>query len=155
MSDQDTTILETTYDWAPRHSPAAYRYLLGERPKCGPNDQTAARLYLSRIQQAIAQGGWTTSERNNLYALRKKWRARAEGRDMRFVLVGNAQGWQSTDTLLKTRILAGVTSVAAAQEIKAKRDREREQVNARQAVRKAGQHSYHDMSYNEIRRAQR
>lgn len=71
---------------------AAYRYILGPTPKCLPSDHLTAKIYLTRIEQAVEQGGWTRSEWARLRALRAKWKARAGGRDPRFNLVGNKVG---------------------------------------------------------------
>lgn len=72
-----------------RELPAAYRHILGPTPKCLPSDHLTAKIYLSRIEQAIEQGGWTRSEGMRLRQLRGKWRARAQGQDPRFNLKGN------------------------------------------------------------------
>jgi hypothetical protein len=86
-----------------RPYPAAYRYLLGPSPSLLAGDTVGARsllagdtvgarAYLSRIEAAIEQGGWTRSEARRLRRLRDKWRARATGTDPRFKEVGNRRG---------------------------------------------------------------
>jgi hypothetical protein len=91
---------------------SAYRQLLGDTPKCGPDDRDTARQFLARIEQALDtyiqdEGGtfsdysdhwservspWTDAERRRLTRMRATWKARAEGRDIRFVHYGNRPG---------------------------------------------------------------
>lgn len=72
-----------------RDLPAAYRYLIGPTPKCLPSDRITARSYLTKIEHAIEVGGWTRSEWRRLHGLKNKWKARANGQDARFNLIGN------------------------------------------------------------------
>lgn len=51
-----------------------------------------AVLMIERITKLIDQGGWNASERTMLWLARKKWRARAEGRDARYRVVGTRRG---------------------------------------------------------------
>lgn len=67
---------------------ASYWSDLGDPPICEPGETTAARLFYRRILSVLDQGGWTGSERAALCVLAKRWLARAEGRDGRFMEVG-------------------------------------------------------------------
>lgn len=71
---------------------AAYYSLIGPPPNCGPGEVGAARVYLAKVLKAIELGGWTHSEYVGLKKLEGTWRARATGRDARFLVVGNYQG---------------------------------------------------------------
>ena len=71
---------------------AAFRTLTGDTPVCGPGERDKAAVYLYRVEQAIAQGGWTPGEWQSLRKLRTRWMARAEGTDARFEVVGTYTG---------------------------------------------------------------
>lgn len=106
-SDRDTSIRETTYDPTPRGDPAVYRHVLGTAPKCGPDDRMAARGYLFRIEQALKLEGLSGSERNFLRTTRAKWKARAEGRDARFMVAGTRGGKLDSRNRGKMEFLTG------------------------------------------------
>jgi hypothetical protein len=71
---------------------AAYYDIIGPAPRCGPGEASTARVYLAKILKALELGGWTHAEYVGLKRLEKTWRARAVGKDVRFLMVGNYQG---------------------------------------------------------------
>ena len=71
---------------------ASYTSLLGEAPTLGPSDRTGALQFADKLSRVIRKGGWSRSERNRLYRLRRIWRRRASGLDIRFNIVGNRRG---------------------------------------------------------------
>lgn len=75
-----------------RSRPYSWRTMVGPAPKVDHQDLMSARLYLNRIEDAIEQGGWTTSEAWGLRRARKIWRCRAMGQDLRYNLRGNKPG---------------------------------------------------------------
>lgn len=52
---------------------------------------------VERITKLMDRGGWTTSERTMLCGARQKWRARADGKDARYRVVGTKRGRLSRD----------------------------------------------------------
>ena len=58
-----------------------------------PGDCRAAQNYVHEIERVLEfsayRGVLSQHDRNNLRALLSKWRRRAEGEDMRFMLLGN------------------------------------------------------------------
>lgn len=75
-----------------RSRPYSWRTMVGPVPQVDHQDLMAARLYLNRIEAAIDQGGWTTSEAKGLYKARNVWRCRAAGKDLRYNMRGNRTG---------------------------------------------------------------
>lgn len=76
---------------------SGYVSFIGERPICNPGDHTAAQLYWYRITQALDMEGWSPSERTRLRALERKWKARKDGQDARFEIMGNVSGGPDPD----------------------------------------------------------
>lgn len=74
---------------AGRQYRAAYLPLIGDAPECHPGDHARAQAFLTRIELAVAHGGWTRVEWARLRRLRKKWSARALGHDPHFETFGN------------------------------------------------------------------
>lgn len=72
--------------------PYTWRSVVGPTPVVSSGDRMTARLYLNRIEEALDQGGWTTSEGVGLRRARKVWRARALGQDPRYEIRGNKPG---------------------------------------------------------------
>lgn len=66
---------------------AAFRPWLPDAPK-GAVGREAAQRYVAQIQRVLDMDGWTRSEQAYLYGLRKRWDARARGRDTRYLLRG-------------------------------------------------------------------
>jgi hypothetical protein len=64
--------------------------MIGQVPLCTPGNRRLAQEFLDRIEAAIAARGWTPTLQNRLYRLREKWKPRAEGKDIRFEVMGNA-----------------------------------------------------------------
>jgi hypothetical protein len=71
---------------------SAYLGIVGENPECLPGDLTTAREVLQRIEIAIGRGGWTRNEWRRLHRMHAKWKARADGTDARFMVMGNRPG---------------------------------------------------------------
>lgn len=69
-----------------------WRTHTGPVPQLRSGDREAAKAYLHRLEAARKMGGWTHSEWAGLYQAIAKWKARAEGNDPRFNLVGNQSG---------------------------------------------------------------
>lgn len=92
----------------------AYRDIIGTQPDCAPGDTKAAGQYLQRIEQAIAKGGWTRTDRSLLYRLRDKWRKRAEGNDPRFNVVGTRPGRLAAEQEMRIRELNGALAIGEA-----------------------------------------
>ena len=107
-NDADTSVIETTYDPAPKGSPAVYRYLIGDAPRCEADDRMTARAYLAKIEAALRQGVWGKVEDSNLRHLWAKWRARATGEDISFRLHGNRPGARTKQERSRTRDLAAL-----------------------------------------------
>ena len=75
-----------------RHREAYQRYdeMVGPVPLCSPGNRRLAREFLDKIEAAIAARGWPPTLQNRLYRMREKWQLRADGRDIRFEIMGNA-----------------------------------------------------------------
>lgn len=71
---------------------ASYAHMLGRSPECRPDSREQALAYFYRIRATIEHGGWDKSEGTRLYALKHKWLRRAQGKDIRFRLLGTASG---------------------------------------------------------------
>ncbi len=82
----------------------AFWTLTGETPHLLPGDTSGARMFLGRITAAIERGGWTRNEWTTLYEMERKWRARAEGRDPRFMAAGTKPGRLKKPEEQKVRI---------------------------------------------------
>lgn len=85
-----------------------WRTITGPAPTTDRGDLEAARQYLRKIEAAIDQGGWTSSEATGLYLAKKVWAARALGDDPRYNEVGNRQGGltrQETANVAQRRIV--------------------------------------------------
>lgn len=74
-------------DLAPR-----WREVIGQTPVLEAGDVAGAAQFLARIEKAVADGGWTKQERNGLKRLRRKWRAKVDGKDEWFRTIGNPYG---------------------------------------------------------------
>lgn len=82
------------HGWAPR---SRYLTITGDTPRLLAGDLDGAREYLTRVERAIACGGWTDNERTRLHRMRATWSRRASGQDPRFNLHGNRQGGLTRD----------------------------------------------------------
>ena len=71
---------------------APYYAIIGQPPKCKPGDTETARAYAERIDKALSRGSWSPTHANRLRELRRLWRFRASGQDLRFNLVGTRDG---------------------------------------------------------------
>lgn len=75
----------------PAYSPSGLA--LEPAPQCEPGDCRTAQRYVDEINRVLAvsayKGALSQHDRSNLHALRSKWRRRADGKDMRFMLKGN------------------------------------------------------------------
>ena len=70
----------------------SYHSLIGTTPLVGPGDHHAARDHLSKIQMAIAKGGWSAQELKRLHRLKGRWTKRAQGLDPRYEIAGTRGG---------------------------------------------------------------
>lgn len=102
-------------------STSAYRLAIGDPPVCGPADTEAAKRYLARVERVLEKGGWTRSERVQLYRLRDKWRRRVNGKDPRFNAVGTKPGRLSAEQEIELRQASLQIAITGAIE-KAKRE---------------------------------
>lgn len=92
----------------------SWRTMTGPAPTVDNGDRVAARAYLIRLEAAIDQGGWSSSEASGLYLARKIWSARASGRDPRYDVVGNRQGAltkEETSDVKMRRIVLDMQSI--------------------------------------------
>lgn len=87
LSDLETTLSHRIKTGGQRGK-ATYWSMIGKSPECEPGDTTSALIYYRRIMNAIDSGGWSTVERAALHVLAKRWLARAQGKDARFMEVG-------------------------------------------------------------------
>lgn len=72
---------------------SAYRHLISTDLQCAPGDHETALRIVAQITAAMTDMlNWTDNEKSRLYELRKKWQARADGRDPRFEIAGNRRG---------------------------------------------------------------
>lgn len=71
---------------------SAYYRVIGPAPDCGPGDKDTALNYLGKINVALALNCWSPYETMRLKKLKKRWEARALGRDARFNAVGTKGG---------------------------------------------------------------
>ncbi len=70
----------------------SWRTLTGPAPITDTGNVFVARAYLIKVEAAIERGGWSSSEAVGLYKERDRWKARANGTDARYSIVGNRQG---------------------------------------------------------------
>lgn len=77
---------------APRGAPftRTFYQFLGEPPL--EPDMDAARGYYAKIQQLVDRGNWTRGEWAGLRRLERRWRARLDGQDRRWLLYGTRAG---------------------------------------------------------------
>lgn len=68
---------------------SAYWTIIGPNPDAGPDDRITARERVWAIEKAIGHGGWTKGENRRLHDMRRKWTARAEGKDPQYLMKGN------------------------------------------------------------------
>jgi hypothetical protein len=75
-----------------REHKAAFRHLIGESPVCRAGEHVTAGGFYQKVVDALEQGEWSPSEREQLRRMRDLWYARANGRDARFEVVGTRPG---------------------------------------------------------------
>ncbi len=80
-----------------------WRTVVGPTPKVSHGDVEAARIYLWKLERAREEGEWNSSEITGLWLAIKKWRARAQGTDPRYSLVGNKPGGLDKPTTANVR----------------------------------------------------
>ncbi len=77
------------YPWTKHRS--TYAHLLNN-PTCQPGDTEEARRMVCRILSLIDRGEWSKAENTRLHRMLRKWQSRTEGKDFRFMFVGNRPG---------------------------------------------------------------
>ena len=92
----------TAHDYGKRWR-ATFRQITGDSPVCRPGEREKARAYLERIGLALEQGGWSNSEWQSLYRLRRAWQKRVQGLDPRFEAVGTKPGRLVFEERIKVR----------------------------------------------------
>ena len=75
--------------WPSQSHKSAYTHLLNLPDHVEAGDGGHARLIMDRLDRLTEQGGWTTTEFNRLYQMRKAWARREAGKDPVF----NMRGW--------------------------------------------------------------
>lgn len=66
-------------------------------------DTAQARQYYATIMQLIDKGGWTRGEWAGLRRLERRWRARLDGQDKRWILFGTHAGRLDRDVEMALR----------------------------------------------------
>ena len=62
-------------------------------PLCLPGEHAKATAYLAALERALAQPGWSKSQRQYIRARLRHWTLRAEGRDPHFEKFGTFSRW--------------------------------------------------------------
>lgn len=100
---------ERAHSYVPQRPAFAHLINLGEPGRGVPH----ARLMVDRIVALTDRGGWTTSERTMLYMARTRWQRRVEGKDARYLVVGNKRGRLTAAQQQQVKALADAMAVGA------------------------------------------
>lgn len=90
---------------------AAFRYLTGDAPMCGPGECDKAEVYWQRVCEAMQIGGWTPGEWHQLHRAYRVWGRRARGQDAKFNAMGTRPGRPTFEDRQRIRACDGIITL--------------------------------------------